>query len=224
MPLPENWQTIGAYLLSHGYGLIATAGILGNIEQESGGNPEAKSPDGGGGIIQWTPYPPDLVTGNPSADLQRQLPAMIQYNNAQGPLALQKLHNAKTPAQAATTYMQLFERPAIGPSDGLQNRIQSANEVFGHLSQGAIPSPGPLPFPFDLIPGLGGAGSGLQSGFTILGDVANPEWWKRIGKGAIGGALVIVGFYVMIRHTDTVEKAESTVKKAGTEAALAAAK
>lgn len=218
MPLPENWQTIGAYLLSHGYGFIATAGILGNIEQESGGNPEA---GGAGGIIQRTPSPPGLVTGNPARDLQTQLADMINYNNQQGPLALRQLHSATTPAQAATIYMRLFERPAAATAN-LQNRILSANQVFSHLQQGGIPNPGPLPFPFDLIPGLGSVGGGLTSGFTVLSDLANPEWWKRIGKGSIGGALVLVGFYVMIRHTDTVEAAKKTAKKAGTEAALAA--
>lgn len=39
-----------------GYSKVATAGMLGNVGQESGGfDPKAGSPDGGYGLAQWTP-------------------------------------------------------------------------------------------------------------------------------------------------------------------------
>jgi hypothetical protein len=43
-------------LIKKGYSSAATAGIMGNIQQESAFNPAVYSNDGGGGLIQWTPW------------------------------------------------------------------------------------------------------------------------------------------------------------------------
>ena len=77
--VPANYAAIVSFLTSHGYTGNAAAGIAGNIWQESGGNPESVG-DGGGGLIGWTPLPGGYVTGNPSADLQTQLAAVLTFN------------------------------------------------------------------------------------------------------------------------------------------------
>ena len=74
---PLNYGAIVTFLTAHGYSDNAAAGIAGNIYAESGGNPESVG-DGGGGLIGWTPLPGGYVTGNPAADLQTQLNAILR--------------------------------------------------------------------------------------------------------------------------------------------------
>ena len=77
--LPDNVTAIVTFLLAHGYSDNAAAGIAGNMYQESKGNPESEGM-GGGGLIGFTPLPDGYVTGNPAADLQTQLEAVLTYN------------------------------------------------------------------------------------------------------------------------------------------------
>jgi Phage tail lysozyme len=77
--LPANYAAIVGFLTAHGYTGIAAAGIAGNIYQESMGNPESVG-SGGGGLIGWTPLPAGFVTGDPAADLQTQLEAILTFN------------------------------------------------------------------------------------------------------------------------------------------------
>jgi hypothetical protein len=110
-PLPENYAAIVSFLTAHGYSGLAAAGIAGNIYQESMGDPESVG-TGGGGLIGWTPLPAGFVTGNPAADLQTQLAAILTYNQ-QYPQYLGELNAAGTAAQAAYVYMTYYERPGI---------------------------------------------------------------------------------------------------------------
>jgi hypothetical protein len=103
-PVPENYAQIVSFLTTHGYGPVAAAGIAGNIYQESGGNPESD-----GGLIGWTPLPAGLVTGDPEADLQAQLAAILVFNN-QFPADITVLNEASSPAAAADVYVTDFER------------------------------------------------------------------------------------------------------------------
>jgi Phage tail lysozyme len=122
--LPENYAAIVNFLTAHGYTGLAAAGIAGNIWQESKGNPESEG-DGGGGLIGWTPLPDGFVTGNPAADLQTQLEALLTYN--QGWAQFIPILNAATSAvQAADIYMDDFERPG-NPEAG--NREAAAEAV-----------------------------------------------------------------------------------------------
>jgi hypothetical protein len=109
--LPENYQAIVSFLMAHGYTGLAAAGIAGNIYQESKGDPEAIG-TGGGGLIGWTPLPSGLVTGNPAADLQTQLQALLTYNE-QWAQYIPMLNAATSPTEAADIYMNYFERPGI---------------------------------------------------------------------------------------------------------------
>jgi LysM repeat protein len=122
--LPANYAAIVGFLTSHGYTGNAAAGIAGNIWQESGGNPESTG-DGGGGLIGWTPLPGGYVTGNPAADLQTQLAAILAFNQIWSQY-IPALNAASSPAAAAAIYVTDFERAGI-PAAG--NREAAATAV-----------------------------------------------------------------------------------------------
>ena len=108
---PLNYGAIVTFLTARGYSGNAASGIAGNIYAESGGNPESVG-DGGGGLIGWTPLPGGYVTGNPAADLQTQLTAILAFNQIWAQY-LPTLNAAGSPAQAADIYVTDFERAGI---------------------------------------------------------------------------------------------------------------
>jgi LysM repeat protein len=125
--VPANYAAIVNFLTSHGYTGNAAAGIAGNIWQESGGNPESVG-DGGGGLIGWTPLPGGYVTGNPSADLQTQLAAILTFNQIWAQY-IPALNAASSPAAAAAIYVTDFERagiPAVGNREAAAEAVASA--------------------------------------------------------------------------------------------------
>jgi hypothetical protein len=122
--LPANYQTIISFLIAHGYSKLGAAGIAGNIFQESKGDPESVGM-GGGGLIGFTPLPAGYVTGNPVADLQTQLTAILSYNQ-QWAQYIPALNAATNPTDAADIYMNYFERPGIPAA---ANREAAANAV-----------------------------------------------------------------------------------------------
>ena len=140
--LPQNYHTIASYLAAHGFTKAAAAGITGNIQAESGGNPEAieVGGGGGGGLIQWTPWQSygNLITGNASADLMTQLGAILSFGG--GPAAVNK---GTSPSNAAMIYQDEYERPA-SMTASLGQRMSSANSVAKAMgwsfdSGGALP-------------------------------------------------------------------------------------
>jgi hypothetical protein len=137
-----NYLTIARYLVSNGYSAAGAAGVVACIAGESSGNPEAKEKGGTGvGLIQWSGgNAQDItLTGNATADLDSQLPAIIAYNNAQGGGLVQMLNAISNPIQAADFYSQHFERPAIPDSDVVAS---VATSVFDEL-KGSVPAPTP---------------------------------------------------------------------------------
>ena len=139
--LPANWAAIAQFLTGHGYSKNAAAGIDGNIESESGGNPEQLEIGGGGGtgLIQWTPASSaapiqPIVTGNVSADLTTQLTDLLTYNNGPGQAAIATLNAEPTAAQAAADYEAVFERPASLADAGV--RAGNAMAVLTAMTKG----------------------------------------------------------------------------------------
>lgn len=122
--VPANYATIVSFLMAHGYTGNAAAGIAGNIYQESGGNPESIG-SGGGGLIGWTPLPAGYVTGDPAADLQTQLTAILSFNQIWAQY-IPALNAAASPAQAADIYVTDFERAGIPAAS---NREAAATAV-----------------------------------------------------------------------------------------------
>jgi hypothetical protein len=127
--LPANYAAIVNYLTGHGYTAIAATGIAGNIYQESMGNPESVG-TGGGGLIGWTPLPSGFVTGNPAADLQTQLAALLTYNQ-QWAQYIPALNAAKTPTDAAYLYMTYFERPGIPATSNREGAAAAVAQACG---------------------------------------------------------------------------------------------
>jgi hypothetical protein len=77
------------------------------------------------GLIGWTPLPAGFVTGNPPADLQTQLAALLTFNQLWSQY-IPMLNAATSATQAADIYMDYFERPGI-PYAG--NREAAASAV-----------------------------------------------------------------------------------------------
>ncbi len=127
--LPANVTAIVSFLLAHGYSDNAAAGIAGNMYQESKGNPESEGM-GGGGLIGFTPLPDGYVTGNPSADLQTQLSAVLTYNQGWAGY-LPALQAAATPADAAYIYVTDFERAGIPAAATREASAQAVAEACG---------------------------------------------------------------------------------------------
>jgi hypothetical protein len=127
--LPLNYVTIVNFLIAHGYSDMAAAGIAGNIYQESGGNPESVG-TGGGGLIGWTPLPAGFVTGNPEADLQTQLAALLTYNQGWSQY-IPMLNAATNPTDAADIYMNYFERPGLPAAANREGAAEAVAQACG---------------------------------------------------------------------------------------------
>jgi hypothetical protein len=127
--LPYNYATIVNFLIAHGYTDIAAAGIAGNIYQESKGDPESVG-TGGGGLIGWTPLPSGLVTGNPAADLQAQLTALLSYNQGWTQY-IPMLNAAASPSDAAYLYMTYFERPGLPAASNREGAAVAVAQACG---------------------------------------------------------------------------------------------
>jgi hypothetical protein len=136
--LPANWKPIASFLASHGATKYAAAGITGNIDAESGGDPEILETGGGGGggLIQWTPYPPGYITGNAQADLMTQLNAILSWGGGLG-----IVNRATSPSNAALLYQDYYEKPA-NLSASLPQRMSSANAVYHAMGWGSFDSGG----------------------------------------------------------------------------------
>lgn len=110
--LPANYNTIFQYLRGRGLSASAASGVLGNIWQESQGNPESVG-SGGGGLIGWTPlgsaHPvADIVTGSCSRDLAVQMEDVVQYIETNGSIG--NMNAYSSPASAAEHFMAQYER------------------------------------------------------------------------------------------------------------------
>jgi Phage tail lysozyme len=127
--LPANYVTIVNFLTARGYSDLAAAGIAGNVYQESGGNPEAVG-SGGGGLIGWTPLPAGYVTGDPAADLQTQLAALLAYDE-QWAQYIPALNAATSPAQAADIFMADFERPGLPAASNRESAAIAVAQACG---------------------------------------------------------------------------------------------
>jgi hypothetical protein len=127
--LPYNYATIVNFLVAHGYTKMAATGIAGNIYQESDGNPESVG-SGGGGLIGWTPLPAGFVTGNPAADLQTQLTALLTYNQAWAQY-ISVLNAATNASDAAYIYMTYFERPGLPAASNREGAAVAVAQACG---------------------------------------------------------------------------------------------
>lgn len=193
------------YLQAGGLSAIGAAGVVGNLMQESGLNPNAIG-DGGAayGIAQWhTGFSNSLATPGKGSTLTDQLDYILntlktgQYKNV-----LKGLNSASSPADAAQVFMQGYERPAAWAAN-LGNRIAQATKIFGGGS----------------IPDVTGAGNqagttGEKPGmFDWVGQIrewlASSHFWQRVVFGGLGLLLIMAAFMLLSRG-----QAQSIIKGA----------
>ena len=145
-----NWQggdvqeTVWGYLVTHGYTPEAAAGIMGNIEAESGFNTSAvessvTNPGEGIGLIQWSfGRKAQLIAfaqsqGKPWSDIGVQI-AFLDYemNGAEGtvfPGGVNGFKNLKSIEEATSQFCWLFERPNVNYAH-YERRISAAHAYY----------------------------------------------------------------------------------------------
>lgn len=130
----QNINTAAQQLYGlYGYSRAAAAGIAGCIAGESSGNPEAVGDEGTSfGLIQehGSQYS-GLVTGNSTADFNRQVAALVSYNEAQGGNLIAMLNAQTNPVLAADFYSEYFERPLVTDSDVRAGVAESVYALLG---------------------------------------------------------------------------------------------
>jgi hypothetical protein len=193
MPVPSNAKAIYTFLVAQGFSPNAAAGILGNIEQESTGNPE----EPGGGLIQ--------ILGQAGGTLAEQLQATMKYIEANG--SVQDINeNSPTPSAAALYFSNKYERPDAALANNA-NREQSAAEVAAAAASGNWPqSAGLTASTSTSSGGLLGIPSEITGAFTdldtILKDILSPTFWLRIASFFVGVGLLVAGIWCLMHASD----------------------
>lgn len=143
-------EHIWNYLSNKGLGSLAIAGIMGNMQQESGFNPKVMEgggesdevnldSDGGYGLCQWSfSRKQDLANfaqsqGKSSGDLETQLDFMLSELSRGDTIS--QMDNAGSAGQAAYIFHKEFERSADGP-EVIQNRMNNAEQAFQTQGKG----------------------------------------------------------------------------------------
>jgi hypothetical protein len=194
MPVPQNAQAIWSFLTGQGFNANAAAGIEGNIEQESGGDPTAGSNPPGAGLIQ--------ILGDSGGSLSSELQKTMAYIKANGGVA-DINSNSPSPAASALYFSNKYERPAPATANN-SNRENSAEETFQAAQSGNWPASSGTnatdtsltsnPLGAAVEPVLSWVGNQLLSklGVTDLKDAM-----ERLGLILLGVALVILGLNML---------------------------
>lgn len=150
----DNAQRIWDYLSSKGLGSSAIAGIMGNIQQESGFMPDRVQGSGvktapeitvdgetGYGLCQWTYKTRQQALkdfaasrGKPSSDLETQLDFMLHEVNQSDSGLLGRM-SKMDPHRAAAEFHDSFERSADDAA-GVAKRGANAQEIFRKQGRG----------------------------------------------------------------------------------------
>ena len=199
MAVPQNAQAIYTYLTGKGFSANAAAGILGNIEQESGGNPTAGSDPPGAGLIQ--------ILGDPGGSLSSELDKTMAYILANGSVADINA-NASSPAAAALYFSTKYERP--NPADANNaNRQQSAQDVAAAASSGnwstaaSSTSGSGSNGSSATLDSITGSVSGIVTDFDDIAKVfvnlTQPSFWLRIGMFIVGTGLLVIAVFMLAK-------------------------
>lgn len=203
------------FFTSQGWADYQAAGIIGNLYGESGLNPAAVG-DGGRayGIAQWHPDRQQVfknVFGVPiqGSSLNQQLQFVqyeLQHNESAAAKALRGTTNL---ADATSTFMRKYERPADGSSFG--NRLAHAAEVLNKgtglikgvksaLGAGVMAALAGNPITAPLALGASLLGIGGKSWIDQFRDwLKESNFWQRIAIGALAILLIIGAIYLLGR-------------------------
>lgn len=136
----QNQAAITQFLAGKGLTAAQIAGVEGNLQVESGGNPNAYNPaENAHGIAQWEGGRWTALqnfaaqSGGATNDLTTQLNFMWQEMQTTERGALSALTAATTPDQAATAVQSQYERSSAA---SLPARISAARSIFAGGVQG----------------------------------------------------------------------------------------
>lgn len=184
-----NAETIFLYFKSKSLTDEQAAGILGNIEHESGFNPrrvegtptpsgDSDTPDSRGyGIVQFTPgtkiVPAAQAAGKQPSDIQFQLDFIWEQFQSSESAAFEAIKAAQTLAEATLAFEVKYERHAGPPQ---QKRIDSAQTWLNKFrGKGGGPS---------------GVGCGEKTNGEFNGYFQTDAEWKNIpyASGTVGSS------------------------------------
>jgi len=189
------------YFVKQGWTKEQAAGIVSNIQAESGGDPTAFNPAGGGqgafGLGQWR---------GPRIDALKAFAASrgLDYRSKEAQLAFydyelrngqggDQLSQAKTGADASTAVLKYFERPAANEfAAAASTRARGADAILSRLGPGPAPDAGLAAASSRLNGSLGtGASTSTSSTDVTIGavNVNVPNGDPKTIAAGVGGAL-----------------------------------
>lgn len=189
----DNAQKVWNYLIGKGLTPQQTAGVMGNMEGESGINPRrvesTQTPSGdsdvpdsrGYGIVQFTPgtkiVPAAQAAGKSPGDLGFQLDYIWQEITTGGEKAAGDALKAANDVQSATdAFLRKYERPA-DPNGTEPRRIQFANDFLAQYGSG---TPSGSNSSGDSSSASGSTGNGsCGSGNTTQGPTGGTFSWPE---------------------------------------------
>lgn len=138
----QNGMAVYKYLRAHGWTPMEAAGAVASMYGESGLNPEISAMDTNGlmssGIMQWNGSNYSIFvggagpTGNATADLNAQLPGILNYvNGVHGGGAISSMNGAGSVLSASQIFSSSIEKAGISDAHtaGAQLAAQIASQV-----------------------------------------------------------------------------------------------
>lgn len=158
-----NESYVWNWLRNHGLNPIATAGVMGNLEQESGISSTAVNKSSGAyGIAQWLGgRKAKLMNQKNYTSIDTQLNFLLSELKAGGNGSINTLNSKKTPQSAADYFETSFERAGSGAN--LKSREGYATNIYNQFSG--------EPLTQSNTSTLGG-GLGALPGVIVIGIVA----------------------------------------------------
>lgn len=196
-------------LAARSYGVPENV-LAAQIEQESGYNPSAVSSAGAVGIAQFEPGTAASLGVNPN-DPNSSIMGMAKYDSqllrqfGSVPLMLAAYNAGPDAVTAAGNSV-----PENGQTPSYVNNILSLSGSGGSLTNSDIGTT---------------SASGAGGTFAIVkmfDSLVSGSFWVRVGKGALGLIIVLIGFYAFTKNTGPVRTVTKVAKKAGRDAAVAA--
>jgi uncharacterized protein (TIGR02594 family) len=174
------------YFMSKGWSKEQAAGIVGNLQQESGAglNPAAQNKNGMYGLAQWDSnrragFEKKYGKSIKGSTAEEQM-EYINWELTQGPekRAGKALKNATNAQEAAHIFEKKYERSG---GSALDKRIANANKIYGSHTPGQQPTSGQGNIPITGAPG--GPGTNMPTGGSGGGLLSNANKYLGMSEG-----------------------------------------